>query len=442
MMKMESSSNRVHPIGRRNIASIFLLGTAGQIAWAVENSWFNTFVYDRITTDPAPIAWMVAVSAIMATITSLLMGTLSDRTAGRWGQRKPYIVGGYIFWGILTAIYPMIEWIQTVGVAIVMVIVVDAVMTFFGSTANDAAFNAWLTDIGHSSNRNRIDTLNKITVFLAQIIALGAAGIIIDQYGYFIFFYLLGGLVTLTGMISAILLESQPISREEIRTTKSLWKEFTELFDPKILKDNRILFLLFLNMALGGIASQIYMPYLFIFSENYLGFTKTQLSLYLGSFMLVTIGMMAIIGAVSHKYNRKSLIIIGSLIGSIFMVIMSLIARRLVSGSPAMIIVFILFFIGYIAILAAQIAHGGWLLDRYPEGNVGKYQGVRMIFMVLLPMVIGPPIGAAIIRQFGIPTGDGFIPTPEIFLFGGLVSLLAIIPILLIPKAEGIVKLE
>jgi len=60
------------------------LAVTGQIAWAVENSWFNTFVYDTITPDPRPVAWMTAASAITATLTTLLMGTLSDRTRSRW----------------------------------------------------------------------------------------------------------------------------------------------------------------------------------------------------------------------------------------------------------------------------------------------------------------------------------------------------------------------
>jgi MFS family permease len=432
----------VEKIGARNIFSILTLGTAGQIAWAVENSWFNTFVYDRITTDPNPVAWMVAVSAITATITTIIMGILSDRTYGKLGKRKPYIVFGYIFWGIITAIYPMIEWIQIVGVAVIMVIIADAVMTFFGSTANDAAYNAWITDIGHSSNRNRIKSINDIGVYLAQITALAAAGIIIDVFGYFIFFYVLGGIVTTTGVISAILVESTPVQKEDIKSEKSIIREFTDLVNLRMLKDNRTLFLLFLYMALTGVGSQIYIPYLFIFLEHYIGFSKTEISVYIGIIMLFVMVTIIVIGIISHKFNRKSLVLIGSIIGSTFTVLIGFVGFLLSAEIPFGVLIFVIYFIGMIPSLAAQIAHGGWLLDKYPEGDVGKFQGIRMIFMVLLPMVIGPPLGATIIRIFGIPSGDGFIPTPELFIIGGIVSLLAIIPILFIKKSEGKIKFE
>ena len=87
---------------------MFALALTGQIAWAVENSWFNTFVYDTITPDPRPVAWMVAGSAITATLTTLFMGTLSDRTRSRWGRRRPFILVGYILWGLSTVLFPTV----------------------------------------------------------------------------------------------------------------------------------------------------------------------------------------------------------------------------------------------------------------------------------------------------------------------------------------------
>ena len=70
-------------INKRNWTIMAALAITGQIAWAVENTWFNNFVYDTITPDPRPVAWMVAASALVATLTTILMGTLSDRIGSR-----------------------------------------------------------------------------------------------------------------------------------------------------------------------------------------------------------------------------------------------------------------------------------------------------------------------------------------------------------------------
>ena len=75
-------------LGFRLTSTIFILAIAGQIAWAVENNWFNVFVFDMVSPNPDVVAWMVAVSAATATITSLIMGTLSDHTIIRMGKRK------------------------------------------------------------------------------------------------------------------------------------------------------------------------------------------------------------------------------------------------------------------------------------------------------------------------------------------------------------------
>jgi MFS family permease len=433
---------QVRRIGKRNILAILFLGTAGQIAWSVENSWFNTFLYDRITTDPSPVAWMVAISAITATLTTIIMGVRSDRTSGKWGNRKPYIVFGYILWGIITAIYPMVEWIQVMGIAILMVIITDAVMTFFGSTANDAAYNACLTDIVHSSNRNRIQSINNITVYVAAITSLVVAGVIIDIFGYFVFFYILGGVVTITGVIATFLIESTPIEKEKIKFEKSFLKEFADLINPKILKKNRTLFLLFLSVALGSIGTQVYMPYLFIFMEHYVGFSKMELSIFGALFLLLTIVVLVFAGMYSHRVNRKTLVIICSILGAIGTIILGLSSFLIEVNSSIPVLIFLLYFMSMIPFLLSSVASGGWLFDKYPKGDVGKFQGIRMIFSVLLPMVLGPPIGSTIISTFGIPIVGGYIPTPEIFIFGGLISVFAVVPILFINKLEGQIILD
>jgi Na+/melibiose symporter-like transporter len=141
------------------------LAVTGQIAWAVENSWFNTFVFDMLTPDTRPVAWMVAASAIMATLTTLLMGTLSDRTRSRLGLRKPYILFGYILWGISTVLFPTVAYITTTSLAVIMVVIIDSVMTFFGSTANDAAFSAWTANIATTSIWGNVEGVLNLAPF-------------------------------------------------------------------------------------------------------------------------------------------------------------------------------------------------------------------------------------------------------------------------------------
>ena len=93
---------------------------------------------------------------------------------------------------------------------------------------------------------------------------------------------------------------------------------------------------------------------------------------------------------------------------------------------------------GYILISALC---GSLVRDYTPEGEVGKLQGVRMVFSVLLPMIVGPMIGNGINAKMNILLSDmdsadvmttQYIPAPEIFLAGALFSLLmfALIPIL------------
>ena len=78
----------------------------------------------------------------------------------------------------------------------------------------------------------------------------------------------------------------------------------------------------------------------------------------------------------------------------------------------------------------------GWT----PEGKVGHFHGIRMIFAVLLPMIIGPNIGAAVIRGSDSTYVDlgqvKSVPTPGIYLAAAAVLLLCLVPVFLLRKRE------
>ena len=138
-------------LGKRILFNLILFGFMGQVAWAVENVYFNTFLYNFIGGTPKDISVMVACSAVAAVVTTFIMGTLSDKL----NRRKVFICVGYILWGVTVAVFALIsreniarafsisDEAKVVAATVSVVIIMDCVMTFMGSTSNDAAFNAW-----------------------------------------------------------------------------------------------------------------------------------------------------------------------------------------------------------------------------------------------------------------------------------------------------------
>ncbi len=402
---------------------VILLSLAGQVAWNVENSWFNTFVFDTITPDPAAVAWMVAVSAVTATLTTFVMGTLSDRA----GKRKPFLVYGYLLWGLATAAFPTAAYIRPLGLAIFAVVLLDALMTFFGSTANDAVFNAWLADITDPTNRARVMGAIAIMPLLVTGLTAVIAGLMIDNLGYFVFFYALGGFVLVVGLVTAPWIKESPVLAPA-HGAASYGRQLLEIFRPETLRSNRSLYLLFCSVMLVGIADQISLPYLFVYLENYIGISKTTIGVVTLVLTLVAGGLAIGFSQFIDRWDRRRTAIAIVLFYPVGVFIFSLL--RSVTA-------FYLLGALYVApMLLSGVINGAWSMDLYPQQSRGQFQGMRMIFQVLLPMLIGPQIGAAIIARTGIPTAlngaAGYIPTPYLWWGTALVGLLGVIPLLLI----------
>ena len=83
-------------LGGRFWLALTVFSLVGQVAWVVENMYFNVFIYKMFHATAAQISLMVAASAVVATLTTILTGALSDRV----GRRKIFICVGYLLWGI------------------------------------------------------------------------------------------------------------------------------------------------------------------------------------------------------------------------------------------------------------------------------------------------------------------------------------------------------
>ena len=84
---------------------------------------------------------------------------------------------------------------------------------------------------------------------------------------------------------------------------------------------------------------------------------------------------------------------------------------------------------------------GAKVRDYTPVKEVGLFQGIRLIFLVLIPMVTGPFIGQGVSYINGEPYENEFHqmvikPNAYIFLFAAIIIALAVIPAIIVIRKE------
>ncbi len=209
-------------------------------------------------------------------------------------------------------------------------------------------------------------------------------------------------------------------------------------FSLEIVRKNNILFLLFVAVSINGIAWQVTFPYLLIYIEHFLGYDKGTLGLIMGGVLIITALSTIPLGILVDRIPRRTFILWMAFAAAVTALVFSF-AREI----PFLLLSGVL---QTVAMAAFGIVSGAWLKDLYPTQQRGQFQGVRMVFWVLLPMVIGPAIGSFLIRSYGIPTllnGEaGFISTPVIYYAAAAINLLALLPLLRIPKQIRLAEVD
>ena len=411
-------------ISRRYLIVIILISFAGQIAWQVENQYYNVFLYNVIAPVPMYVSIMVAASAIAATITTIVMGSYSDVK----GKRKPLMVIGFVAWAITTAIFPFAAFLTPIILAVIFAILFDCIMTFFGSTAYDATFNAYITDITTIENRGKASGVVQIMTLISILIVYGVSGFIILAYGYFIFFYFVGILVGIFGILGALLAkESENLNPLNIKYSEHI----KNTFKRENLRQNRDIFLVLTGVMLWGIGFQVFFPFTVIYLQHHIGLSIVMASIVVFIALLVSIILAFPVGILIDKFGRKKITIISVVCESISLLLFSLFMD---------IILVIIFGACYVFFYTVfTIGAGTWIKDLYPEEKRGQFSGYMILFSVLFTMVPGPLIGGWIATEYGktiiIEGVQGTIPPPLIFQVGAILILLAIIPLL---KAKSI----
>ena len=409
-------------------ASLIIFSLIGQVAWVVENMYFNVFIYNMFGANPTQISAMVTASAIAATVTTLLMGALSDKL----GKRKIFMCLGYILWGIsiLSFAFIRIDLVSKIfpvasatAICITLVIIMDCVMTFFGSTANDAAFNAWLTDMTDSTNRGKAEGINAMMPLVA-ILAVFGGFMSLDQRevnSWTIIFSVIGVVVIIIGILGFFIIESNEKKSEE---NTNYFKNIFYGFRPSVIKSNRRLYVYLIAFAIFGISIQIFMPYLIIY------YTETLLMqdyVFIMAPAIILASIFTVIwGRVYDKLGFNK-----SIIPSLSLLALGYIFLFAFTNKPCVFIGSLLMMCGY---LSGVAVFGAIIRDNIPESKAGMFQGLRIIGQVLIPGVIGPEISKLILKDAPTKLIDGvvtFIPTNWIFL--GALAVIVLVGAYLIP---------
>ena len=416
--------------------ALVIFSLVGQVAWVVENMYLNVFIYKMFHATAEQISFMVAASAVTATITTLLVGAFSDKI----GKRKVFICAGYILWGIsilgfaliridlVSEVFPFMVVSYTNAIAslcITLTIALDCLMTFFGSSANDACFNAWLTDATDETNRGSIEGINAMMPLVAILAVFGGfMGLNQDlQESWTVIFLVIGGVVLALGISGFFLVEETAVKNEE---NSNYFANIFYGFRPSVVKENVPLYMTLVVLALFNISIQIFMPYLILFYTECLGIEN-----YVLIFAPAIVIAAVFTGLYGKVYDRKGFQF--AILPTFALLIVGYIGLYLFRSMVPVFIFSMLMLCGFLG-TGAMI--GALVRDRTPEKKAGMFQGLRIIGQVLIPGVIGPAIGAAILANADtIVNSDGttsFIPNENIFL-GALIAivftLIALVPL-------------
>lgn len=409
--------------------ALTLFSLIGQVAWVVENMYFNVFIYKMFNASAENISLMVAASAVAATITTVFMGALSDRI----GKRKLFMCAGYILWGIsivsfafiktdtINALFPSVVSAATVGIN--LVIILDCVMTFFGSTANDAAFNAWVTDSTDSSNRGSVEGINSMMPLVAILVVFGSFMFfdLEKSSSWTAIFIIIGAVVFVIGILGIFLIRDP-----EIKPSKEGY--FSNIFygfKLSTIKENIRLYIAFIAFIIFNISIQIFMPYLIIYYEKSLGMAD-YVFIMAPAIILASV-FTALWGKVYDKRGFRFSVLL-----SLTALSLGYIILYLTRSTLPVFIGSLLMMCGY---LSGMAVFGAFIRDNTPEGKAGRLQGIRIFSQVLIPGIIGPSVGAFVLRDAEkILNSDGtesFLPSADIFLTA-LIAALFILPVLII----------
>ena len=387
-----------------------------------------TLVYSAYLRRRVPSHHVTGLAACV--VIGLLMGALSDRV----GKRRAFVCWGYILWGITTAAFALFGNGQVggdVGLAVTLFVVMDCIMSAIGSTANDSAFSAWVTDVTDVTNRGVVDIVLSIMPILALIVIFAGFDGMTVHGNWTGFFLVLGGLTSAAGVLGLCIFRDSPALRPVQGDT--YLRDVLYAFRPANIRANKMIYICFLGMMFSGLAMQLWQPYMISLVEVTLGIDNYILPI--GIVVLASAVLSVLAGKAMDRFGKEKFYYPVA----ILQVLGGLIAYSIKFVGHAM----PLLCVGGTCIMAGNLAMAGLFTassrDYTPAGRAGASQSVKMVIYIMLPMVLASIIDPLIIKAVALePTAAILAKYPsyagsylypyELFLAAAVSAVFILIP--------------
>jgi MFS family permease len=353
----------------------------------------------------ARLSWLVGVGALVATVTQLLFGAISDNFRGRAGRRKPFIVAGTLLSTAAIALFPFVETYAALFAVFLLIQVCINVAT--------GPYQALLPDLIPLQYHGTASAWMGLWQLVGRTGGMVAGALLLQSNAGVMILC-----ITFLVLLNALMLLTVLMTREQPFQTVAragIGESLSSIFRMDFLSHPSFNWVLVSRFVINTGIYTVF-PFLQYYLINTFRLSKGDaLQQQAMIALLVNIAGMAATfpaGMASDRFSKKSVVYVTcvvSMIGGLAFALSGSVAQALVAAA--------VFGAGYGAFQAVD-----WALvcNVLPPGEPAKYMGVWGI-ADCVPQMVGPMVGGAVatwaISQYGSGTGYRIVMVSAIVWF-------------------------
>ena len=243
-------------------------------------------------------------------------------------------------------------------------------------------------------------------------------------------------MVSLCG-VAGLFLIREPENRIVKEDNSSYWADLFYGFRPSAIRENCRLYLTLFAIGFATVAYQVFFPYLLVYLQYVVlpqnggkDFLTTGVIITAVIVVLLLVAGIVVLMKLGAKNKAYCLVPCAVLMP---------VGLFILSTSTNITVVLIGILPAALGFVLMTIQLNAAIKDFIPVGKAGLFQGIRMIFVVLIPMVAGPLLGDMASRnsavtytnEYGVKT---LVPSSSMFLYAAIVAVFVFIPLIFLIK--------